>query len=243
MCQCPYDHNQHPAKYFCYDCDKYFCEKFELGHKYSNSKHQSVPISEVKPKNSVFLSRICPQHQQPYLCFDEQCKRLVCGICGMLKEHKGHDFISMEEAAGVCVKELPEMIKTAKGKTNQISNTLKDITHVNGEIAILKDKTHTQISDKFEEVGHNLEFIFLFFLFSFFFSFFFFSSFFWMILNICIEFLFFRFEAFWMHTKISWRAKSIWSSKTNDPFWRVKKVICWNVWRFWGVWVMNRFRV
>eukprot|EP00062_Callorhinchus_milii_P026037 gi/632987693/ref/XP_007882696.1/ PREDICTED: zinc-binding protein A33-like [Callorhinchus milii] len=113
------------------------------------------------------VKRQCEKHWEDLKLFCETDKKLICSICRDAKEHRGHSFLPIDEAAEIYkdqVKSSLASLTQRKGKALQaeakqrekISQLKKQVkglqTHVAGEFA----KMHQSLTDREQRVMGDL---------------------------------------------------------------------------------------
>ena len=118
-------------------------------------KHKIVPILQRK---STLIFPKCETHQEmacKYQCQD--CDIFVCSDCAMSKQHKGHEYLKLEE---LFIKSK-ECIGKDKEKLENISPTYEEIAiELENQIANLDgeyEKLTTEMSKQREELHREID--------------------------------------------------------------------------------------
>ncbi|XP_068754227.1 tripartite motif-containing protein 2-like isoform X2 [Montipora capricornis] len=96
------DDEKHPATSCCLDCKEYMCKDAARLHTRQKMArdHCVVSLDELKanPKLAAASDVFCPEHNDQFRFFDEDCGHVVCRDC-MTLEHHGHKCLSLADAA------------------------------------------------------------------------------------------------------------------------------------------------
>ncbi|XP_068699703.1 tripartite motif-containing protein 2-like [Montipora foliosa] len=110
------DDDRHPAISCCLDCKEYMCK--DAAHFHTRQKatrgHCVVTLEELKanPKLAAVGDVICPEHNDQFRFFDEDCGQVVCRDCVTLKHH-GHKCLSLADAASKCRQQMDKLSNKA----------------------------------------------------------------------------------------------------------------------------------
>ena len=110
------------AQNYCDFCQVNLCKPCIEKHIYDDyKKHIIVPILERK---STLIYPKCETHKNKnckYQCQD--CDIFVCSDCAMSKQHKGHEYLKLEEL----FTKSKERIRKDKEELNKISPTYEKL--------------------------------------------------------------------------------------------------------------------
>ncbi|XP_068696606.1 tripartite motif-containing protein 2-like isoform X1 [Montipora foliosa] len=132
------DNEKHPATSCCLDCKEYMCKDAARLHTRQKvaRDHCVVSLEDLKanPKLAAVSDAFCPEHNDQFRFFDENCGHVVCRDCVTLK-HQGHKCLSLAEAASKYRKEmdklsheaiaLAEKVKAGEARLNEATDDLK----------------------------------------------------------------------------------------------------------------------
>ncbi|XP_078341319.1 uncharacterized protein LOC144627646 [Crassostrea virginica] len=144
------------AQNYCDFCHVNLCKPC-IGEHISDEydKHKIVPILQRK---STLIYPKCETHQSKnceYQCHD--CDIFVCSDCAMSKQHKGHEYLKLEEL----FTKSKERIRKDKEKLNRISPTYEKIAiELENQIANLDgeyEKLTTEMSKQREELHREVD--------------------------------------------------------------------------------------
>ncbi|XP_042201779.1 nuclear factor 7, brain-like [Callorhinchus milii] len=114
------------------------------------------------------VNRQCEKHREDLKLFCETDKKLICSICRDAKEHRGHSFLPIDEAAEFCMDQaksslnsLTQRKETAlqaeaqqREKISQVKEQVQSLqTHVMAEFA----KMHQSLTDREQRVMCDLK--------------------------------------------------------------------------------------
>ena len=94
------------------------------------TKHHRVhPIKDTSKK---CIPTSCPKHQQEYYFLDTTCSSLICLQC--TSEHKGHTFLTLGEAAGICRNDFEALFTKCKVHIAAMSEAQREVETVSHEL-------------------------------------------------------------------------------------------------------------
>ena len=117
LCQiCDEACEKHYATTCCLDCKDYMCKDAARFHSRlkPTRDHCVVSLEELKanPKLLAISDAFCPEHNDQFRFFDEDCVHVVCRDCVTLKHH-GHKCLSLADAASKYKQEMDELSNKA----------------------------------------------------------------------------------------------------------------------------------
>ena len=158
---------QHPATSCCLDCKEHMCKTaagFHARNKTSRD-HRVVSLEELKANpNLATVSIFCPEHNDQYRFFDEDCGHVVCRDCVTL-EHSGHKCVSLVKAASKYRQEMEELVTKADAHVEEIKVAEARVTGVRLDLKRAYNEDAAQIQGMFKEVSlHFCALIYVLFL-------------------------------------------------------------------------------
>ncbi|XP_078341988.1 uncharacterized protein LOC144627885 [Crassostrea virginica] len=144
------------AQSYCDFCHVKLCKPC-IGEHISDEydKHKIVPILRRK---STLIYPKCETHQNKnceYQC--EDCDIFVCSVCAMSKQHKGHEYVKLEEL----FTKSNECIGKDKEQLENISPTYEEIAiELENQIANLDveyEKLTTEVSKQREDLHREID--------------------------------------------------------------------------------------
>ncbi|XP_068696613.1 E3 ubiquitin-protein ligase TRIM45-like isoform X2 [Montipora foliosa] len=132
------DDEKHPATSCCLDCKEYMCKDAARLHTRQKvaRDHCVVSLEELKanPKLAAVSNAFCPEHNDQFRFFDEDCGHIVCRDCVTLQHH-GHKCLSLADAASKYRQEMDELshqaialaekIKAGEARLKEATDDLK----------------------------------------------------------------------------------------------------------------------
>ena len=159
---------QHPATSCCLDCKENMCENAAGFHTRNRTSrnHRVVSLEELKANpNLASVSVFCPEHNDQYRYFDEDCGHVICRDCFALK-HNGHKCVSLDKAAAEYRQEMEALVIKASIHIDQFKAAEARVERMSLNLKKAYKETATQIYSMFKEVRY-LCYILIFFLFLF----------------------------------------------------------------------------
>uniref|UniRef100_A0A4W3I0L1 RING-type E3 ubiquitin transferase n=1 Tax=Callorhinchus milii TaxID=7868 RepID=A0A4W3I0L1_CALMI len=165
------------SHYFCRSCitasletqEKYFCSECR---QVTAERNLKVNWALSKMVEKMTIKHQCEKHREDLKLFCEVDQKLICSICSDAKEHRGHSFLPIDEAAEIC--KLPRLSRVIHSVStlcfhlkhfysvplfqDQVKSTIasltqrKEITHVTAEFA----KMHQSLTDREQRVMRGL---------------------------------------------------------------------------------------
>ena len=111
---------------------QYMCEALAKIHvRQKILKHHRVrPIKDTSQK---CVPTSCPKHQQEFYFHDTTCSSLICLQC-VTSEHKGHTFLTLGEAAGICRNDFEALFTNCKVHIAAMSEAQREVETVSHEL-------------------------------------------------------------------------------------------------------------
>ncbi|CAH1787374.1 unnamed protein product [Owenia fusiformis] len=136
---------------FCVECNEWLCDGCVSAHRRVKvTKDHNIQSKEEASSNknqkSQSIHLICPAHRgEQYRFYCQDCTKLTCRDC-QLEDHKGHRYLTIEEATGHHRNDLKKSVDRLieKGK------------HVNEALELIK-RRHDEIADREVEVTTSIK--------------------------------------------------------------------------------------
>ena len=107
------------------------CESIAKSHvRQKFAKHHRVRL--IKDTSQKCVPTSCPKHQQEFYFLDTTCSSLICLQC--TSEHKGHTFLTLEEAAGICRNDFEALFTKSKVHIAAMSEAQREVETVSHEL-------------------------------------------------------------------------------------------------------------
>ena len=154
--ECEACDEKHPATFFCLDCKENMCKTAAQIHKRSKLSrgHRVVTFKELKANPQLAsVSVLCPEHNDQFRFFDENCGHVICRDCYALN-HNGHKCVIVAEAASKYRQEMEALVTKANCQAEKI-NAAKD--QVVNELVLMEEGFEVQrenIQGFFRKVWH-----------------------------------------------------------------------------------------
>ncbi|CAH3185005.1 unnamed protein product [Porites lobata] len=113
---------KHPANFCCLDCKENMCKTAAQFHKRSKTSrdHRVVSLEELKANPQLAsVSVLCPEHNDQFRFFDQDCGRVICRDCYALN-HSGHKCVIVAEAASKYRQEMEALVTKASSQVEKI---------------------------------------------------------------------------------------------------------------------------
>ena len=120
--ECEACDEKHPATFCCLDCKENMCKTAAQIHKRSklSRDHHVVTFKELKANPQLAsVSVLCPEHNDPFRFFDENCGHVICRDCYTLN-HNGHKCVIVAEAASKYRREMEALVSKASCQAEKI---------------------------------------------------------------------------------------------------------------------------
>ena len=110
---------------------QYMCEALAKSHvRQKMLKHHRVRL--IKDTSQKCVPTSCPKHQQEFYFLDTTCSSLICLQC--TSEHKGHTFLTLGEAAGICRNDFEARFTKCKVHIAAMSEAQREVETVSHEL-------------------------------------------------------------------------------------------------------------
>ena len=120
--ECEACDEKHPATFFCLDGKENMCKTAAQIHKRSrlSRDHRVVTFKELKANPQLAsVSVLCPEHNDQFRFFDENCGHVICRDCYALN-HNGHKCVVLAEAASKYRQEMEALVTKASCQVEKI---------------------------------------------------------------------------------------------------------------------------
>ena len=155
--ECEACDEKHPAAFFCLDCKENMCKtaaQFHTRNKASRA-HRVVTFKELKVNPRLAsVSVLCPEHNDQFCFFDEDCGRVICRDCYAL-DHSGHKCVVVAKAASKYRQEMEALVTKASFQVEKIKVAEAQVAE---EVLLMKEGCEEQretIQSFFREVWHT----------------------------------------------------------------------------------------
>eukprot|EP00300_Choanocystis_sp_HF-7_P020347 c20573_g3_i5.p1 GENE.c20573_g3_i5~~c20573_g3_i5.p1 ORF type:complete len:537 (+),score=100.34 c20573_g3_i5:2-1612(+) len=144
---------QHAASHLCQDCSEFMCETIAKAHsKAKATRGHTVVAVERGDTGETLNGDLCPDHQQPFVAYDTQCKKLVCGRCGTLGAHTGHPFCEIEDVLQRFQKDLAKLLGQGEEIVERFQRIDQHISRTASSIVRCADESKAAIRDAFKQI-------------------------------------------------------------------------------------------
>ena len=147
---------KHPATFCCLDCKENMCETAALFHKSSKATrdHRVVSLEELKANPQLAsLSELCPEHNEKFRFFDNDCGHVICRDCQALN-HNGHKCVTLAEAASKYRQEMETLVTKASSQAEKIKAAEAQVRRANVSMKEACEKQRAELQGFFREVRH-----------------------------------------------------------------------------------------
>ena len=113
---CSADNCDNKSTLWCSTCEEAFCNDHGAAHLVSTGGKHSIGAVSSNPhrvgkERSSSVSPSCVDHGEPLVLFCVKCDKIICGHCGAIGKHVGHQpIIPIEEAVGRKKKKAVEVV-------------------------------------------------------------------------------------------------------------------------------------
>ena len=154
--ECEACDEKHPSTFCCLDCRENMCKtaaQFQTRNKASRD-HRVFSLEELKANPRLTsVSVLCPEHNDQFRFFDENCGRVICRDCYALN-HSRHKSLALDEAASKYRQEMEELVTKASTQVEKIkvaeAQVMKEVVFME---KAYKER-HAEIKGFFKEVRH-----------------------------------------------------------------------------------------
>ena len=154
--QCEACDEKHPATFFCLDCKENMCKTAAQFHKRSklSRDHHVVTFKELKANPQLAsVSVLCPEHNDQFRFFDENCGHVICRDCYALN-HNGHKCVLVAEAASKYRQEMEALVTKASCQVEKIKAAEGQVMEKIVVMELGCDVERENIQGFFREVWH-----------------------------------------------------------------------------------------
>ena len=154
--ECEACDEQHPATFCCLDCKENMCKTAAQIHKRSklSRDHRVVTFKELKANPQLAsVSVLCPEHNDQFRFFDENCGHVICRDCYALN-HNGHKCVLVAEAASKYRQEMEALVTKASCQVEKINAAKGQVMEKIVVMELGCDVERENIQGFFREVWH-----------------------------------------------------------------------------------------
>ena len=148
--------DKHSATFFCLDCKENICKTAAQFHKRSKTSrdHRVVSLDELKANPQLAsVSVLCPEHNDQFRFFDNDCGRVICRDCYALN-HSGHKCVIVAEAASKYRQEMKVLATKASSQVEKIKAAKDQVEKEFNSIEKACRERRAEIEGFFREVRH-----------------------------------------------------------------------------------------
>ena len=154
--ECEACDEKHPAAFICLDCTKNMCKTAAQFHTRNGASRDHRVVTFKEPKANPRLASVtvlCPEHNDQFCFFDEDCGRVICRDCYTL-DHSGHKCVVVAEAASKYRQEMEALVTKASCQVEKIK--VADTQVVEEALLMGKgcEEQREKIQGFFKEVWH-----------------------------------------------------------------------------------------
>ena len=134
------------------------CDTAAQIHKSSklSRDHRVVTFKELKANPQLtFASVLCPEHNDPFRFFDEDCGFVICRDCYTLN-HNGHKCVALAEAASKYRKEMENLVTKASSQAKKIKAAQAQVRKTTVSLKRACETQRAELHGYFGEVSHVL---------------------------------------------------------------------------------------
>ena len=149
------DDEEHPATSCCLDCKEDMCKDVARWHTRQKATRDHRVVSLEKLKSNPKLAAVpifCPEHNEQYHFFDEECNHVVCRDCATLN-HKDHKLLKLVDAASNCRQEMEAIATKASTHAEGIKDAEARVAAVSLDLNKAYEEHIVQIKGSFKKVS------------------------------------------------------------------------------------------
>ena len=154
--ECEACDEKHPATFICLDCKENMCKTAAQFHKRSKASrdHRVVSLEELNANPQLAsVSVLCPEHNDQFRFFDNNCGRVICRDCYALN-HSGHKCVAVAEAASKYRKEMEALVTEASSQVEKIKAAESQVMRASVSMKEACVERNDEIQDFFQQVRH-----------------------------------------------------------------------------------------
>ena len=149
------------AMAYCPDCNLFFCDIHEKGHKRNKNfhRHEMVSLTELRSKKNTPIhpkpiAPLCNKHNLELLFYCETCEELICVYC-TVKEHNGHKHDTVKEVAKNC-NFVRDVSTTLVEMVSELSTVCDDV-HAMQQLIVKQGKEiESRIDEYYDHLSQKL---------------------------------------------------------------------------------------
>ena len=154
--ECEACDEKHPANFCCLDCKENMFKtaaQFHTRNKASRD-HRVVSLEELEANPQLAsVSVLCPEHNDQFRFFDQDCGRVICRDCYALN-HSGHKCVVAAEAASKYRQEMEALVTKASCQAEKINAAKGQVMEKIVVMELGCDVERENIQGFFREVWH-----------------------------------------------------------------------------------------
>ena len=154
--ECEACDEKHPATFFCLDCEENMCMTSAQIHKRSklSRDHRVLTFKELKANPQLAsVSVLCPEHNDQFRFFDENCGHVICRDCYALN-HNGHKCVLVAEAASKYRREMEALVHKASCQAKKINAARGQVVNKLVLMEVDCEEEREKIQGFFRKVWH-----------------------------------------------------------------------------------------
>ena len=154
--ECEACDEKHPATFCCLECKENFCKTAAQFHKRSKTSrdHRVVSLEELNANPQLAsVSVLCPEHNDQFRFFDQDCGRVICRDCYALN-HSGHKCVAVAEAASKYRKEMEALVIKASSQVEKIKAAESQVMRASVSMKEACVERNDEIQEFFQQVRH-----------------------------------------------------------------------------------------
>ena len=147
---------KHPATFICLDCKENMCKTAAQFHKRSKASrdHRVVSLEELNANPQLAsVSVLCPEHNDQFRFFDQDCGRVICRDCYALN-HSGHKCVAVADAASKYRKEMEALVTKAISQVEKIKAAESRVMRASVSMKEACVERNDEIQEFFQQVRH-----------------------------------------------------------------------------------------
>ena len=154
--ECEACDEKHPATFCCLVCKENMCNTAAQIHKRSKLSrgHRVVTFKELKANPQLAsISVLCPEHNDQFRFFDENCGHVICRDCYALN-HNGHKCVVVAKAASKYRQEMEALVTKASCQAKKIKAAEDQLMEEAISMDLASIEQREKIQGFFTEVWH-----------------------------------------------------------------------------------------
>ena len=132
------------------------CKTAAQFHKRSKASrdHRVVSLEELNENPQLAsVSVLCPEHNDQFRFFDQDCGRVICRDCYALN-HSGHKCVAVADAASKYRKEMEALVTKASSQVEKIKAAESRVMRASVSMKEACVERNDEIQEFFQQVRH-----------------------------------------------------------------------------------------